>query len=325
MWTRCCFTCWPKGYKNTCEESWGQWFRIGVRTLRGLQETLRVRERRRAGWPPPGERCSGSTSSERTGDVSPAAGDAAGRRVVPRVSAPRGAQGELCPGAGCRSGGPRSCARCGRSRWRTSSAACRVGGLSRFRALRRFPAASAGPGAVSGVPRGLGGLESFRSRLADVRRRLRCGGPRASRLRFTAPRRESVTLGLLSRPCATTCCLPRGLVCPRGLEVPWCPGWSGCPPGRGASSALGGGSWLYSRVSRCGGVPSRATGVERTDQMTMPRAASQGRGSIFLVPFCHTSKCRCGPVLWPRLPISAICWPHLTFCPSLTEKLFMWP
>jgi hypothetical protein len=154
VWTRCCFTCWPKGYKNTCEESWGQWFRIGVRTLRGLQETLRVRERRRAGWPPPGERCSGSTSSERTGDVSPAAGDAAGRRVVPRVSAPRGAQGELCPGAGCRPGGPRSCARCGRSRWRTSSAACRAGGLSRFRALRGFPAASAGPSAVLGCPEG---------------------------------------------------------------------------------------------------------------------------------------------------------------------------
>ena len=152
MWTRCCFTCWPKGYKNICEESWGRRFRIGVRALRGLQEILRTRERRRAGWPPPGERCSGSTSSERTGDVSPAAGDAAGRHVEPRVSAPRGA---LCPGAGCRSGGPPSCARCGRSRWRTSSAGCRVGSVSRFRALRRFPAPSGGPRVISGAPGGV--------------------------------------------------------------------------------------------------------------------------------------------------------------------------
>jgi hypothetical protein len=92
---------------------------------------------------PPGERCSGSTSSARTGVVSPAAGDAAGRPGpgVPRVSAPRGAQGELCPGAGCRSGSRRSCARCGRSRWRTSSAVCRADSGRRLRALRRLWAA----------------------------------------------------------------------------------------------------------------------------------------------------------------------------------------
>ena len=153
MWTRCCLACWPKGYRNTCEESWGRRFRIGVRALRGLQEFLRVRERRRAGWPPPGERCSGSTSSERTADVSPAAGDAAGRRVVPRVSAPRGAQESGWPGAGCRCGAPRSCARCGRSRWRTSSAGCRAGSDSRLRALRRFLAALAGSKVVSGALR----------------------------------------------------------------------------------------------------------------------------------------------------------------------------
>lgn len=38
-----------------------------------------------------------------------------------------------------------------------------------------------------------------------------------------------------------------------------------------------------------------------------PRAASHGRGSIFFVPFSQTSKCRWGPVAWPRSPISAIC------------------
>jgi hypothetical protein len=31
-------------------------------------------------------------------------------------------------------------------------------------------------------------------------------------------------------------------------------------------------------------------------QRVMPRAANQGLGSIFCEPFCHTSKCRCGPV-----------------------------
>jgi hypothetical protein len=66
-------------------------------------------------------------------------------------------------------------------------------------------------------------------------------------------------------------------------------------------------------------------GFQTRCQMMTPRAASHGRGSILVVPFCHTSKCRCGPVDWPRLPISAICWPHLTFWPACTEKLFMWP
>ncbi len=74
------------------------------------------------------------------------------------------------------------------------------------------------------------------------------------------------------------------------------------------------------------GVITDVVGEKGLDQPTLtPREASHGRGSIFFVPFCHTSKCRCGPVLWPRLPTSAISSPHLTFWPSRTENEFMWP
>lgn len=56
-----------------------------------------------------------------------------------------------------------------------------------------------------------------------------------------------------------------------------------------------------------------------TDQMFTPRARSHGAGSTFWPPAVHTSKCRCGPVDWPRLPTSAICSPALTRSPTLTE------
>ena len=47
-------------------------------------------------------------------------------------------------------------------------------------------------------------------------------------------------------------------------------------------------------------------GVASCVQIRIPRAASHPIGSIFLEPPAHTSKCRCGPVDWPRLPIVAI-------------------
>lgn len=228
MWTRCCLACWPKGYRNTCEESWGRRFRIGVRALRGLQEFLRVRERRRAGWPPPGERCSGSTSSERTADVSPAAGDAAGRRVVPRVSAPRGAQESGWPGAGCRCGAPRSCARCGRSRWRTSSAGCRAGSDSRLRALRRFLAALAGSKVVSGCPESRGAAWRASGSRASVAGCARRGGDPS--LVDCAPGLEVPGVGQgsrCSRESGSSRCA--GGPCACGLGLPRCPGRSGCP------------------------------------------------------------------------------------------------
>lgn len=257
---RCCLGCWPWGYRNICEESWGRRFRIGVGSLRGLREIPRTRERRRAGSPPPGERCSGSTNWARTGNAWSVAGDVDGPPGPggPGASAP-GASG-TSSSAGCRCGATRGCARCGRWRWPTSS-----GGCLPERDERRRSAGLSGPwrGAMAAIlARDSARAESFSGAVWPLRR------PR----RFTGGRNRS-----------------------RGRR-------------------------------RCQAGNRVVPGDFRVGtQITMPRAASHGRGSILRVPFCHTSKCRCGPVLWPRLPISAICWPHLTFWPSLTEKLFMWP
>ncbi len=51
----------------------------------------------------------------------------------------------------------------------------------------------------------------------------------------------------------------------------------------------------------------------------MPLAASHGSGSIFCEPFSHTSKCRCGPVELPRLPMVAISSPAATRWPCCTR------
>jgi hypothetical protein len=68
-------------------------------------------------------------------------------------------------------------------------------------------------------------------------------------------------------------------------------------------------------------------GVGSLGQISTPRAASHGTGSIrlpFIPPWC-TSKCRWGPVDWPRLPSSAIVSPASTYWPGSTRIESMWP
>ena len=57
--------------------------------------------------------------------------------------------------------------------------------------------------------------------------------------------------------------------------------------------------------------------------METPRSRSHGIGSIFVpsIPPTCTSKCRCGPVDWPRLPSSAIVSPAFTTWPAVDEDL----
>src|SRR5699024_8325858 len=56
-----------------------------------------------------------------------------------------------------------------------------------------------------------------------------------------------------------------------------------------------------------------------------PGCDNHATGLISCPPFCQISKCRCGPVDWPRLPIVAICCPAFTCCPELTSASLMWP
>ncbi len=56
--------------------------------------------------------------------------------------------------------------------------------------------------------------------------------------------------------------------------------------------------------------------------MDTPRARSHGTGSVwppYMAPEGCTSKCRCGPVDWPRLPTSAMSSPATTRSPARTK------
>ena len=60
-------------------------------------------------------------------------------------------------------------------------------------------------------------------------------------------------------------------------------------------------------------------------QKRIPCAASQRMGLSFVPSGAHTSRCRCGPVEKPRLPMSAIRSPARTCCPMPTYVRFTWP
>src|SRR5699024_442759 len=60
-------------------------------------------------------------------------------------------------------------------------------------------------------------------------------------------------------------------------------------------------------------------GLPQLDQSETPCCDSHATGLIFCPPFCQISKCRCGPVDWPRLPIVAICCPAFTCWPGVTN------
>lgn len=138
MWTRSCLVSWPVGYRSTCRESWG---RLRARARAGVA----LAQGKHQGWPPPGGRCSGSTSWARMAAAWLVAG-AGGRRgrfrpahrwptaiqawlTVARAG-PAGGRAGRIGSAGGRRGGRVDCAPSGRWLSRTSSDGCRTASAS---------------------------------------------------------------------------------------------------------------------------------------------------------------------------------------------------
>ena len=103
----------------------------------------------------------------------------------------------------------------------------------------------------------------------------------------------------------TTSTLDIGGLCgTRGAAgVPPPPGTDAPPPGVGAP---------LESPPPVGGTPGGTIGA-----VTLGFIFIGGRCGSIRVPFRRTSKCKCGPVLLPVLPTSAICCPATTLCPRL--------
>ncbi|SEP51759.1 hypothetical protein SAMN04489732_11777 [Amycolatopsis saalfeldensis] len=173
MWTRSCLVSWPVGYRSTCRESWGRLRTgVGVAPVWGKHRD----------WPPPGVRCSASTSWVRTATARPAAG-ADGRLWAARLSLdhsrpvqPRPVQAGSVGGRGV------DCAPSGRWLSRTSSDGCRTGSVDEGPSPGEWPVVALRPSEpVFARPRGRGSDQANRGVGRCLRQAIWRGGGQSDR------------------------------------------------------------------------------------------------------------------------------------------------